>query len=80
MSTVTPAKKYTVTINVAGVGAPTIGENGFSDCGERGRRPGGDGMAGFARLRIRLLLLWSFPLRANGLSTPLDSGLRRNDE
>ena len=28
MSTITLAKKYTVTINVAGAGAPTIGENG----------------------------------------------------
>ena len=27
MSTATPAKTYTVTINVADVGAPTIGEN-----------------------------------------------------
>ena len=30
MSTVTPAKTYTVTINVVGAGAPTIGENGES--------------------------------------------------
>ena len=30
MSTVTPAKTYTVTINVAGAGAPTIADNGES--------------------------------------------------
>ena len=30
MSTVTPAKTYAVTINVADAGAPTVGENGES--------------------------------------------------
>ena len=30
MSTVTPAKTYTVTINVVGKGAPMIAENGES--------------------------------------------------
>ena len=33
MSTVTPAKTYTVTINVAGRGAPTTGESGESRAG-----------------------------------------------
>ena len=33
MSTVTPAKTYTVTINVADVGAPTTGESGKSRAG-----------------------------------------------
>ena len=31
MSTVTPSKTYTVTINVADVGAPTTGESGESE-------------------------------------------------
>ena len=30
--------------------------------------------------RIQLSRLLSFPLRGNGLSKPLDSGLRRNDD
>ena len=41
-------------------------------------RPAGEGMAGFVGRRIRWTCLWlSFPLCGNGLSQPLDSGLRR---
>ena len=37
-------------------------------------------MAGLAGRRVGLSLLWlAFPLRGNGLSKPLDSGLRRSD-
>ena len=46
-------------------------------------RRGGRGVQGWQGLsgaHVRLSLLLSFPLSGNGLYTPLDSGLRRNDE
>ena len=46
----------------------------------RGGR-GGEGVAGFGGWRVGSLSLWlAFPLCGIGLSKPLDSGLRRNDD
>ena len=53
---------------------------------ESRRGPGGEGVAGFGGWRVGSLSLWlAFPLCGNGLSKPLDSGLRlpaagRNDD